>query len=241
MKNTDFDKILGYYAQGKEWDRLETAAGKLEYLRTLQLIEQYLPEHSRILDLGGGPGRYTIALAQRNHWMNLADISPDLLEIATRKIVEYDVASQIESVAEINAVDLSKYEDDSFDAVLALGPFYHLQQETEREQCANEIHRVLRKEGFLFVAFVPKLSMLAGLINRASTRPEEVSASNFSFGRYAMISPSACGLSQMGYSSIVRLPSVRTCLSVKDSKVAAFPDRESESGLSVREAANIVS
>jgi SAM-dependent methyltransferase len=170
------DKVRAYYAAFDEWERLDSPAGALELARTLQILDQQLPASSRVLDLGGGPGRYAIELARRGHRVVLADLSPALLEQARTRIAASGMQRQIESVDEVNAEDLGRYDGESFDAVLALGPFYHLVAEEERERAAREIARVLRPAGRAFVAFVPRISGIAGLIERAARRPDQVSA-----------------------------------------------------------------
>jgi S-adenosylmethionine-dependent methyltransferase len=175
---TDFGRIRAYYARFDEWGRLETPAGAFEFERSLELIDRHLRVACRILDLGGGPGRYAIALADRGHTVTLADVSPELLENAREKIAEAN-ATGIEAVVEANAVDLGRWEAMSFDAVLAFGPFYHLTDAQQRNRAMSEIHRVLKPAGKVFAAFVPRLSGLAGLIQRAASSPEQVTADAF--------------------------------------------------------------
>lgn len=59
--------------------------------------------------------------------------------------------------------------------MVAFGPFYHLTSDAERRQAVREIGRVLAPRGRAFVAFVPRLSALCGLIDRAAARPDQVS------------------------------------------------------------------
>jgi SAM-dependent methyltransferase len=173
---TDQDRVRQYYARFGEWERLDAPEGALELRRSLALLDQRLPPSSRVLDLGGGPGRYAIELARRGHRVVLADLSPVLLETARQKIAERGMADQIESVDEVEATDLGRYPDQSFDAVVAFGPFYHLQSEDERAAAATEIHRVLRPAGLAFAAFIPRLSGIAGLIDHAASSPQQVPA-----------------------------------------------------------------
>jgi SAM-dependent methyltransferase len=172
--STDHDKVREYYAVFDEWERLGSGAGALEFRRALQVLDAYLPANSRVLDLGGGPGRYTLALAERGHRVVLADLSPKLLEQARARVAASSVRDRIEAIDEVNAVDLARYAEHSFDAVLAFGPFYHLVAEAERSRAASELFRVLRPAGLAFVAFVPRLSGVAGLLDRAARRPEQV-------------------------------------------------------------------
>src|SRR5262245_57579099 len=72
------DRVRNYYAQfgEREWLRLTNAEdGAVEFAVTCHALASYLPKHGRILDIGGGPGRYTIWLAQRGYTVVLADLS----------------------------------------------------------------------------------------------------------------------------------------------------------------------
>ncbi len=172
--STQRDRIRAYYASFDEWSRLDSPEGALEHRRTLDLLSKHLAPASRVLDLGGGPGRYAAELARRGHRVVLADVSPALLDEARRRFGELDVAANVESIDEVDAVDLAIYANESFDAVLAFGPFYHLITPDEREAAARELHRVLRPGGLAFVAYIPRLSGILGLVERAAQRPEQV-------------------------------------------------------------------
>src|SRR5512134_1564182 len=127
-------RIKRFYAisSEREWERLlHPTDGHLEFAVHKAWIERFLPPPgSRVLDIGGGPGRYSIWLAERGYRVTLADLSPDLLNLAREKSVEAGV--KLEAIVEANAADLSDFADGSFDAVLCMGPFYHLMFEDER-------------------------------------------------------------------------------------------------------------
>jgi S-adenosylmethionine-dependent methyltransferase len=156
------DSVRDYYAAfgENEWQRLTWPEGAIEFAVTTHALQKHLPRSGRILDIGGGPGRYSIWLAQRGYRVVLADLSPNLLDIARARIAEAGVQSQVEEVITANVCDLSRFGDESFDAVLCLGPFYHLVEPSDREKAANELVRVLRPSGAAFVAFMPIYSFL---------------------------------------------------------------------------------
>jgi ubiquinone/menaquinone biosynthesis C-methylase UbiE len=83
---TKLDKVRAYYGSFDEWGRLDSPEGVRELARALEFLEEKLAPGARVLDLGGGPGRYTIELARRGHRVVLADLSPAQLEIARRKL-----------------------------------------------------------------------------------------------------------------------------------------------------------
>ena len=159
----DPDAVRTYYASfgEREWARLEDPEdGSVEFAVTCQTLATYLPRDARVLDIGGGPGRYTIWLAQRGHRVTLADLSPELLSIARTKISQAGAGAMVEKVVVADARDLSHWADDSFDAVLSLGPFYHLTDPDDRILAASELSRVLRVGGTAFVALMPRYAFL---------------------------------------------------------------------------------
>jgi S-adenosylmethionine-dependent methyltransferase len=171
---TDIEKVQQYYQEMDEWRRLETPAGRLEFQRTKAILQRHLRPGSEILDLGGGPGRYTVFLAGLGHRVHLADLSVAQLQVARSKIEEAGVADGVTSIDNVSATDLSTYPDSAFDAVLCMGPFYHLTRAEEHTQAAREVARVLRPAGLVFVAFIPKLAGLAGLLIRAASDAAQV-------------------------------------------------------------------
>jgi len=150
----------------REWERLEhPTQGALEFAINKAWIQKFLPgPAARVLDIGGGPGRYSIWLAAQGYRVTLADLSPDLLAIAREKAGEQRV--ELEDITEANAVDLARFGDTSFDAVLCLGPMYHLLAESDRQAVANELFRVLKPSGHAFVAFLNHLSALRAVVNQ---------------------------------------------------------------------------
>jgi ubiquinone/menaquinone biosynthesis C-methylase UbiE len=166
------EDVRAYYAGfgQREWDRLEHMPdGRIEFAVTCDALARYLPPGVRVLDLGGGPGRYTIWLAQRGHRVTLADLSPDMLAIARQRIREAGVESRVEAVIDADARDLSTWADGSFDAVVCLGPFYHLPNADDRDRAAAELRRVLAGDGVVFVALMPALAFL----RRSLALPDE--------------------------------------------------------------------
>lgn len=97
--------------------------------------------------------------------MYLADLSPDLIEKAKEKASKAGL-NNIISCDIVNAIDLSIYENEQFDAVLLFGPLYHLLDKNEREQCVKEVNRVLKEDGKVFASFIPYLSGSIAIVDR---------------------------------------------------------------------------
>jgi S-adenosylmethionine-dependent methyltransferase len=139
----------------REWQRLERH--RTEFAVTLRALAEYLPPASaKILDIGGGPGRYAIELTRQGYEVSLLDLSQNNLALAGQKAVSAGV--KIAQTVHGNALDLSAFATESFDAVLMFGPLYHLLQVPERLQAVREARRVLRSNGRLLVAFVTRFA-----------------------------------------------------------------------------------
>jgi len=156
--------VKEYYTgyASEEWKRLaKDAYRQLEYQTTLHFLERYLPPVGCILDAGGGPGRYTIELARRGYQVALLDMTPVNLEIARRRIRRAGLSRQVTQVVEGNIIDLSRYADGSFDAVLCTGgPLSHVLAAGDREKSASELVRVAKPGAPLFVSVMSRLAVL---------------------------------------------------------------------------------
>lgn len=156
---------------GREWDRLETGAqARLEFLVTKHVLQRHLPPADapvRILDAGGGPGRYTMYLAALGYRVTLLDLSPRLLEIARTRIAELPVTTRarVEGVVEGSITDLAAFPDVSFDVVLCLGgPLSHLVNPHDRAAAIDELRRVTKPGGLLVVSVMNRLGMYRAAI-----------------------------------------------------------------------------
>lgn len=156
-----------YYASfdEREWSRLESAEGRIEFAITQELLAPLLPGSGRVLDIGGGPGRYARWLSSIGLNVSLADLSPNLLDIARRELPE----GAVSEIVEADVRDLSRWSEDAFDATIALGPFYHLTSFDDREAAIVEIIRVTKPGGMIAVALMPRY----GFLRRTLSIPDE--------------------------------------------------------------------
>ncbi|TFE27237.1 class I SAM-dependent methyltransferase [Cohnella luojiensis] len=153
------ENVIRYYSSFDEWGRLEREP--VEFLVNSHFIRSLLPAHGRILDIGAGPGKYSIALAQRGYEVTLADLTPSLVDQAKLRAREAGVESRFDGFHVADARDLGRFENEQFDACLMLGPMYHLQTEADRSKAINELRRVTKKDGLVFVAFMSRIRHLS--------------------------------------------------------------------------------
>jgi len=156
-----------------EWQRLsKDNYHSLEFLTTFRSLKEYLPSKGHIIDAGGGPGRYTIELAKLGYDVTLLDYTPALLEKAKREIGRAKVKNKVKQIAEGSITDLSRFWDNSFDAVLCLGgPMSHLKGAKNRRKAASELVRIVKPGGLIFVSVIGRLSIMIDICLRW---PEEI-------------------------------------------------------------------
>ncbi|MFH1141386.1 MAG: class I SAM-dependent methyltransferase, partial [Chloroflexota bacterium] len=159
------EKLVKEYYAGcvrKEWRRLvKDAYHGLELATTLHFLEKHLPRAGLILDAGGGPGRYTIELANRGYEVVLLDLTPGNLNFARRQIKKAKVQEQVKAVVEGSIVDLARYADATFDAVVCLGgPLSHVLDQRARDKAIAEMIRVAKRGAPILVSVMGRLSLL---------------------------------------------------------------------------------
>jgi ubiquinone/menaquinone biosynthesis C-methylase UbiE len=138
-----------------EWERMDRH--RMEFATTFRALETWLPHPpARLLDCGGGPGRYAVDLARRSYRVTLFDLSEGNLVFARRMANEAGVT--LESIEQGTALDLSRFPAASFDAVLLMGPLYHLLARADRLRALREAARVLAPGGPLFAAFITRFA-----------------------------------------------------------------------------------
>jgi ubiquinone/menaquinone biosynthesis C-methylase UbiE len=151
--------IQRYYGREAEAEWLRLDRHRTELAVTLRALAEHLePPPARLLDCGGGPGRYAIELARRGYDVTLFDLSPECLQMARTKATE--AGAELEGFEQGSAVDLSRFSDGAFDGVLLLGPLYHLLEEGERRRALHEARRVLKPGGLLFAAFITRYAAI---------------------------------------------------------------------------------
>lgn len=139
------------YREFDEDSRLtKSKAAQVEFATTVNYIERYLTPGARILDIGAGAGEYSLFFAGKGYHVSA-------LELADRNIAAFRAKMTGEEEIDLvqgNALDLSRWGDDSFDVVLLFGPLYHLHDPEDRRRCIREAMRVCKPEGVLFFAFI---------------------------------------------------------------------------------------
>ncbi len=125
-------------------------AARVEFLTTVRCIEQYLRPGAKILDVGAGAGEYSLHFARKGYEVSALELASANIRAFRRKLKPGDNIELVQG----NALDLSRYADESFDIVLVFGPLYHLHSEGDKQRCIAEAKRVCKPAGKIFFAFI---------------------------------------------------------------------------------------
>lgn len=145
MAMTELEK---YYNKFNEEKRLTRRHGQVEYLTSMRYIHAYLEDMERpaILDVGAGTGRYSVQLAEEGYDVTAVELVRYNLGILKSK------KSRVKAF-QGTALNLSRFQDNSFDMVLLFGPMYHLFTKEDKVKALREASRVVKPEGVVLVAY----------------------------------------------------------------------------------------
>lgn len=144
----------------KEWSRLDRHP--LEYEITKKLFDKFIINKSKIVDIGGGPGKYSFYLRNIGHDVTLVDLSLESINFAKNKAMELNL--NLTDYIHANVLDLKFIKDNSFDIILCMGPLYHILNKVDQKRAINECLRILKPDGIIFISFVTKFAQAISLI-----------------------------------------------------------------------------
>jgi SAM-dependent methyltransferase len=161
----DIRDIAAFYDGSVEEEHARLERHQLEYDITWRYLTRYLPSAGSILEIGAATGRYTLPLCRQGYAVTAVDVSAALLEECRRRLAAEEPHRQPRFVV-ADARDLRAVEDTEFDAVLVMGPLYHLVFEQDRRLALRQAIDRLRTGGLLFSAFLSRLGILGDLMKR---------------------------------------------------------------------------
>jgi ubiquinone/menaquinone biosynthesis C-methylase UbiE len=149
--------VINYYHDFNEQERLSDAWGQIEFVRTMDILSRYLPDSpASILDVGGATGKYACWLARQGYDVSLIDPVPLHIEQAR----EASARQPDHPIAQCLVGDARhlEFQDECADAVLLMGPLYHLIDINDRILALQEARRVLKPNGRLFAVGISRFA-----------------------------------------------------------------------------------
>jgi SAM-dependent methyltransferase len=152
----DSDPILRHYEEDiREEDRITSGMGRLELVRTQEILRRHLPKPpADILDVGGATGVHAAWLAADGYRVHIVDLTPRHVEKARADLGPLGVTAELGDARHLAPADAT------FDVVLLLGPLYHLVDRADRVQALGEARRVVRPGGVVAAAAINRFASL---------------------------------------------------------------------------------
>jgi ubiquinone/menaquinone biosynthesis C-methylase UbiE len=135
-----------------EWTRFDegrTPAPSLEV--HLDRLRRFVNAGDRVLDVGAGPGRFTIELTRLGAQVTVADLSPGQLELNREHVEAEGLEDRVTERVQADVLDLSRWDDGSFDAAVCFGGPLSYVVDRAGEGIA-ELVRVTRPGGHVLVS-----------------------------------------------------------------------------------------
>jgi len=168
----DVNDIAVFYDRNQESEHSRLDLHQLEFDLTWRYLNQYLPPQGTILEIGSATGKYTLELARRGYTITAVDLSKGLLEKCRENITREGLEKQVQFVL-ADARNLGEVARNKFDAILLMGPLYHLIQEADRKRALKESFDRLREDGILFSSFISRFGLMSDLLRNVPTWIED--------------------------------------------------------------------
>ena len=177
----DHEEVADYYNANteREWKRIERHP--VEFEITKRILEKYLPAApAGIIDIGGGPGRYSFWLSKAGYEVSLLDLAQNCIDFAKEESKRQNVKIRDFMVGNVLELD-NLVQDRVFDVALLMGPMYHLTAEEDRVTAIRKTLGKLKKNGLIVVSFI---SAYAPVLDALKYNPEELRGNVARYAEY---------------------------------------------------------
>ncbi|HEY9121582.1 MAG TPA: class I SAM-dependent methyltransferase [Brevefilum sp.] len=163
MMTDDISDIISFYDRNPQVEHNRLEEHQLEFDLTWRFLEAYLPPSGKILEIGAGTGRYTLGLVQRGYTVTVVEISRANLDACREYLAEAGLQYRAKYILG-DARCLRDVPDKEYDAVLLMGPLYHLVLESDRRMAVTEACAHLRPGGVIFSALISRFGIWGNIL-----------------------------------------------------------------------------
>jgi ubiquinone/menaquinone biosynthesis C-methylase UbiE len=147
-------EIEQFYHQCNEQQRLSDDRGMFERLRTQAILTHHLPPPPAVvIDVGGAAGVYAFPLSEVGYAIHLVDPVALHIEQARAHATHSGISLASSSIGDARNLDFGSSQAN---AVLLLGPLYHLTEAGDRISALREAFRVLEPGGVIIAAAISR-------------------------------------------------------------------------------------
>ncbi|MHB8104837.1 MAG: class I SAM-dependent methyltransferase [Dehalococcoidales bacterium] len=151
----DVSDIRAFYDAAVERENIRLERHQIERDITWRYLDKYLPRRGKILEVGAATGAYTITLAKRGYNLTAVDLSPNSIAACEKRAAKEGLSRNVTCLV-ADARDLGAVQGVDYDAVLIMGPLYHLVVEEDRQTALKEAYKKLKKGGVIFSTFISR-------------------------------------------------------------------------------------
>jgi len=159
----DVSDIQSFYDGAVEQEDGRLERHQLERDITWRYLEKYLLPKGAVLEIGAATGVYTVELARRGYTVTAVDLSPTLLELCRERVAGEGLEKNVRFFV-ADGRDLSDIKNNTFDAVLLMGPLYHLVLEEDRKTALREAFSRLKPGGVILSSFISRYGIWGDLM-----------------------------------------------------------------------------
>ncbi len=164
----DAERMAAFFDEygQREWERFEDGRTSPVSLAVHKhYLRRFVRAGDRVLDVGAGPGRFSIELARSGANVTVADLSPGQLELNRRTLAEAGLEERVSDRVQADILDLAAFGDDAFDATVCYGgPLSYVLDRAD--EAVDELLRVTRSGGYLLVSVMSLTGAFAGGLAR---------------------------------------------------------------------------
>ncbi|MBU1355492.1 MAG: methyltransferase domain-containing protein [Candidatus Edwardsbacteria bacterium] len=161
----DISDIAAFYNNDPDAEHFRLERHQLEFDLTCRYLEKYLPPKGSILEIGAATGRYTIELARQGYDITAVDISEKMF-VKCRSLLQSEGLEHKVKFIISDARDLGPVSKNDYDAVLMMGPLYHLIYENDRILALKNVFARLKKDSLIFTTFISRYGIFGEVMKK---------------------------------------------------------------------------